>query len=65
MRDDPIVNEIRQGRKEHSRRFHFDLHAICDDLRRQERESGREYVSPSAESPAHEETSRAPEADVA
>jgi hypothetical protein len=45
MRNDPIVDEIRRIRQEHTDRFDGDLHAICEDLRRQERESGREYVS--------------------
>jgi hypothetical protein len=45
MRSDPIVDEIRRRRKEHADRFHADLHAICEDLRQQERESGREFVS--------------------
>ena len=45
MRNDPIVEEIRRIRQEHTDRFNGDLHAICEDLRRQERESGREYVS--------------------
>jgi hypothetical protein len=38
MFEDPIVEEIRKRRKEHTDRFHGDLHAICEDLRRQERE---------------------------
>ena len=45
MRDDPIVEEIRRIRQQHTEKFNGDLHAICEDLRRQERESGREYVS--------------------
>ena len=45
MRDDPIVEEIRRIRQEHTDRFNGDLHAICEDLRRQQRESGRRYVS--------------------
>ena len=45
MRNDPIVEEIRRIRQEHTDRFNGDLHAICEDLRRQERESGRQYVS--------------------
>ena len=45
MRDDPIVTEIRRVRREHTDKFHGDLHAICEDLRREERESGREYAS--------------------
>ncbi|MCH8043190.1 MAG: hypothetical protein IID44_05680 [Planctomycetes bacterium] len=45
MRDDPIVDEIRKIRKEHTDKFNGDLHAICEDLRRQERESERKFVS--------------------
>ena len=45
MRNDPIVDEIRRIRQEHTDKFNGDLHAICEDLRRQESESGREYVS--------------------
>ena len=45
MRNDPIVDEIRRIRQEHTDKFNGDLHAICKDIRQQERESGREYVS--------------------
>jgi hypothetical protein len=45
MRDDPIVEEIRQLRKQHTEKFKGNLHAICEDLRSQERESGREYTA--------------------
>jgi hypothetical protein len=48
MSDDPLVediHEIRRIRHEHIDRFNGDLHAICEDLRRQERQSGRQYVS--------------------
>jgi len=45
MYDDPIVDEIRQIRKQHTDKFGGDIHAICEDLRRLERESGRQYVS--------------------
>jgi len=47
MIDDPIVNEIRQIRRAYAQRFNNDLHAICEDLRRQERESDREFRTPS------------------
>jgi hypothetical protein len=43
--DDPIVAEIRAIRKAHAEKFNNDLHAICEDLRRQERESGTVYVT--------------------
>jgi hypothetical protein len=45
MRNDPIVDEIRRIRQEHTDTFRADLHAICEDLRRQERESRRRFVS--------------------
>ena len=47
MINDPIVNEIRQIRHAYAKRFDNDLHAICEDLRRQERESDREFRTPS------------------
>ena len=47
MIDDPIVNEIRQIGRAYAEQFNFDLHAICEDLRRQERESNREFRTPS------------------
>ncbi len=43
---DPIVEEIRQFREEYAAKFNYDLEAICRDLKRQEQESGREFVTP-------------------
>jgi len=59
MINDPIVNEIRQIRQAYAAGFNNDLHAICEDLRRQERESGREFRTPTrrAEEPARHESS--------
>ena len=45
MRNDPIVDEIRRIRQEHTDKFNGNLNAICEDIRRQERESGRQYVT--------------------
>ena len=47
MIDDPIVNEIRQISRAYAEQFNFDLHAICEDLRRQERASNQEFRTPS------------------
>ena len=47
MIDDPIVNEIRQISRAYAEQFNFDLHTTCEDLRRQERESNREFRTPS------------------
>ena len=46
MIDDPIVDEIRRIRRAYAEKFNNDLHAICEDLRRQERESDREFRTP-------------------
>jgi hypothetical protein len=44
MWTDPIVAEVRQARAEHAAKFHYDLEAICRDLKEKERNSGRTYV---------------------
>ena len=41
---DPIVEEVRKHRMEHTRRFGGDLAAICRDLREVQRKSGHEVV---------------------
>lgn len=41
---DPIVEEVRRHRAEHTRRFQGDLAAICADLRQVERRAGRKVV---------------------
>ncbi len=41
---DPIVEEVRKHRMEHTRRFGGDLSAICDDLRAVQGASGHEVV---------------------
>jgi hypothetical protein len=45
MFDDPIVEEIRRVRREHTSQFDNDISAIVADLRRLERESGRQHVN--------------------
>lgn len=64
MIDDPIVNEIRQIRRAYAERFNNDLHAICEDLRRQERESKREFRTPSQGSDEKTESQSTPEKPV-
>jgi hypothetical protein len=44
MNNDPIVEEIRKVRDEHSARFKHDLKAIYRDLKELEKTSGRQYV---------------------
>lgn len=42
---DPIVEEVRRVRGEHAKKFDYDLEAIVRDVKRHEREKGREVVS--------------------
>jgi hypothetical protein len=41
---DPIVEEVRRHRMEHTKKFGGDLKLICDDLRRIQQESGVQVV---------------------
>jgi hypothetical protein len=41
---DPIVEEVRKYRMEHTRKFGGDLTAICEDLRSIQVESGHKIV---------------------
>jgi hypothetical protein len=42
--NDPIVEEVRRHRMEHTHKFGGDLRLICEDLRRIQRMSGCEVV---------------------
>ena len=42
---DPIVAEIHRYRAQHAKRFNYDIHAICEDIRRSEAESGGKFVT--------------------
>jgi cell fate (sporulation/competence/biofilm development) regulator YmcA (YheA/YmcA/DUF963 family) len=35
---DPFVAEVRKYRMEHTKKFNYDIHAICDDLRKYQKE---------------------------
>lgn len=45
MKPDPIVDEVRKTREAHAAKFNYDLLAICNDLRKKEKESGHPVVS--------------------
>jgi len=42
---DPIVEEIRQLRQQYAAQFNHDLKAICQDLRKRQKKSGRKVVT--------------------
>ena len=41
---DPIVEEVRKARMEHTQKFHGDLAAIFEDLRAMQKASGLKFV---------------------
>jgi hypothetical protein len=45
MWEDPIVEEVRKVRDRHAAQFHYDLEEIYRDLKRQEIQSGKTFVS--------------------
>ncbi len=45
MFTDPIVEEVRRVREEYAKRFNYDVHAIADDLRKQEQQHPERLVS--------------------
>ena len=56
---DPIVEEVRKHRMEHTRKFRGDLSAICEDLRSIQAASGHKIVRlASRESESTNESSR-------
>jgi hypothetical protein len=61
---DTIVEEIRRIRDEHARQFNYDLHAMCEDLRREQALSGDKFVSlpkrPTRFVPRKQESERGP-----
>ena len=45
MVEDTIVAEVRKARDEYAAQFNYDLVEMYHDLKRQQRESGRQYVT--------------------
>jgi len=45
MWEDPIVAEIHRIREQIAARHNYDLHAICQAMREQEKTGGREVVT--------------------
>jgi hypothetical protein len=63
MREDPIVEEVRKAREAHAAKFNYDLQAIYQDVKEQEKHSGRTFVSyPAKRIPRTEKASAVPEA---
>lgn len=45
MWEDEIVEELHRIREEHAKEFNYDIKAICDDWRRQQEQSGKQFVT--------------------
>ena len=43
--DNPMIKELRQIREEHAKKFNYDLHAICEDLRSRHTENVERLAS--------------------
>lgn len=43
--NDPIVDEVRRIRNAHAARFNYDLDAIFQDIKEQEKKNERKFVS--------------------
>lgn len=53
---DPIVEEIHRIRDEHAKKFNHDLHAMFEDIRREQMASGRKVVSRPSRKPVVHKT---------
>lgn len=45
MQQDLIVEEVRRIRDQYAKLFNYDLHAICRDIREQQKKDGGKVVS--------------------
>ncbi len=45
MWSDPIIEEIHQFRADHAAQFNYDLAAIVEDIKKQEKQSGKKFIS--------------------
>lgn len=45
MINDPIVEEVRKVRDAHAAKFNYDLRAIFEDLKKQEKKSKRKFIT--------------------
>ena len=55
---DPIVAEVRRVREAYAARFNFDVRAMFEDLKKQERQNGSRPASSESERPTRPEADR-------
>ena len=56
---DAIVEEIHRFREEYARNFNYDTHAMCEDLRSRQRDSGQKVVGADTKRPVSVKPSKA------
>ncbi len=54
MWKDEIQEEIHRIREEYAKSFDYDLHAICNDLRKKQAVSGRKLISTPLKQPSQQ-----------
>jgi hypothetical protein len=62
--NDPIVEEVRRIRDAHAARFNYDLDAIFQDIKDQEKKCGYKFVSGAARQPLPNQTLQPTEAAI-
>jgi hypothetical protein len=45
MWQDEILEELHQIRENHAKSFNYDMRAICEDWRKKQAQSGRQFVT--------------------
>ncbi len=45
MINDPIVEEVRKERDAHAAKFNYDIHAIYEDLKKQEKKNKHKFIT--------------------
>ena len=46
MWEDSIIEEIHKHREDYLKEFNYDLHAICQDIRKKQDQSDRPVIAP-------------------
>jgi len=53
MWEDEIIEELHRIREEHAKAFNYDVREICEDWRKRQKQSGRQFVTLADETQAN------------
>lgn len=45
MKSDPVIDELHRVKDEIAKEFNYDIHALFESLRQEQKQSGRNYMS--------------------